>query len=573
MPRYLAVAPTFNPIDYRTRIQPLEQYKEEYDKRLDALDEQGVLADAIGGLIDEQQDPELARIYKDYSNKMNTVASDLLRTGDLRSSRQSLRELRSDYANKLVPIQQAFNSRAEAGKAFRNAKMKDPSLRGNDPLSYSLSDYMGGKNPDVFTVSGDRIYAEGLADAKAQVSRVENVMKDWGLDPKLGSQYFSRLVANGYSADQVSAALAQMAGKDITDPSSLKAIQGVNEVYDYIGGALDRLYSSSGVNNLENSADQKEIMGRALNGILAGISYYESSEYKNYDPSFWVDAELKKIKLRNEQTVQQESDNLPYDLVPLTEIQGDKEIAKAKEDRDFLSQMRAHPEQILEERSVVGPQAPSIGNARNSRVTYNPNFDRIERLAKRYNIDINGFGVTNDSGKIVVSNPQKLNELIDRITQASHREAALNIAEYNTTKNDNLINKINQRSITSRDIKKENKSGRAELTGEKLPEDGTFRLNPWMKDNELYYEYVVRDDKGNQTVYRVGPDAIDSTPIKDNNGNNVTTVTRYWLEQYKNSIQSRDYNSANIAMHNAMILAYGTAEQKAKVRSTTDSKL
>lgn len=284
MPRYSMVAPTFNPVDYKTRIQPLEQYKEEYDKRMDALDEQDILASTIGGLIDENQDPELARVYKDYNDKMVNTANELLRTGDLGSSRRALRELRSDYANKLVPIQQAFNSRAEAAKSFRDAKIKDPSLVGNNPINTNLGSWMNGKAPDTFTVSGDKVYAEGLADSKAQSARLRTVLKDWGLDENLGSQYFVQAYQYGYSADQIGEALANLAGKDLSDKSTLNGISEIRSAYGYIANALNRIGNANGVDRLQDVNDKRTVLSKGLDGILAGLSYdYKEERQKNED--------------------------------------------------------------------------------------------------------------------------------------------------------------------------------------------------------------------------------------------------------------------------------------------------
>ena len=296
MPRYTAVAPTFTPLDYKTRIAPLEQYKEEYDKRMDALDEQGVLADAIGGLIDENQDPELARTYRDYNDKMVSTAQNLLQTGDLGSSRRALGELRRDYANKLVPIQQAYNLRAEDAKADREMHRKDPSYRSNNPLDNPLSSYMNGHMPDQFGVSGDKLYAEGLADAKAQSERVHRILQDWKVDPKLGNEWYTKRIASGYNADETAAMLAEMAGVDLDNAKTQEEIKQLSQAGQYVYDAMNRIYSANGVDNLTSDTDRTHMQGRILDGIVAGLTYKESDEEKQHDPLLGLKAE----KLRRE---------------------------------------------------------------------------------------------------------------------------------------------------------------------------------------------------------------------------------------------------------------------------------
>ena len=113
MPKYLQVTPQFNPISYAERIAPLEEYQKEYDKQMDALDEQGVLADTIKGLINEEQDAELMELYNNFNNKLNSVADEIIKTGRLGNSRRYLKELRHTYIDKLLPIQTAYNQRAK----------------------------------------------------------------------------------------------------------------------------------------------------------------------------------------------------------------------------------------------------------------------------------------------------------------------------------------------------------------------------------------------------------------------------------------------------------------------------
>ena len=384
MPKYTAVAPTFTPLDYKTRIAPLEQYKEEYDKRMDALDEQGVLADAIGGLIDDKQDPELARIYNDYNDKMISTAQDLLRTGDLGSSRRALGELRKDYANKLIPIQQAYNSRAEAGKTYQSIIAKDPSYRGNNPVDDPLSAYMNGKMPDQFGISGDRVYAEGMADAKAQMTRIRQVVRDWGLDKRLNGQFFSEAYANGYDGKQVSEALAKLAGKDLRDVATQEGISEITDAFGYIQNSLKRLYESNNVGKLKNESYQKDIMNSALNGILAGMSYEYKENFKE-NSNFMTDyqrqyLDLQRGKLNKPKTGSGSSKGSPAEGTTIINDKG-KVVGsyetKSQATNDVDEKLGKKPSQKLTPKSI---------NANNIRKELSP--QTIEALFNRYRLSI-----------------------------------------------------------------------------------------------------------------------------------------------------------------------------------------
>ena len=225
MANYTIVTPQFNPVDYATRIRPLEQYKEAYDKQADALDEQAVLADAIGGLVDEGTDPALAKIYQNFSQNLQGTVSDLMESGDLGRARRDLSALRRSYASDIIPIKTAYDDRAKEAEEYRKKVMSDPTYIGTDPMSHSLDAYYKGRRPMDKGVSGELLYNMGAADAKAASSR-RVIREKWGLDKGLGSQYFSQMIYEGWSEKDVQQALKNF------DPSA--SAEDVKEASDAV---------------------------------------------------------------------------------------------------------------------------------------------------------------------------------------------------------------------------------------------------------------------------------------------------------------------------------------------------
>ena len=303
MPRYTQVTPTFTPVDYQTRIAPLEQYKDEYDKRLDKIEEQGLLADAIGGLIDENTDPELMDIYRDYSNRMQQTAKDLLDSGDLRSSRQSLIELRRDYANKLVPIQQAFNTRAEAAKSYREQKAKDPTYIGTDPLEHGLKDYMNGKMPNDKTASGAALYTLGQNASKAASGR-EIRETAWALDRKLGNQFFTKIKQEGWSQDEVMYALENLA------KSNDKSIsEDARKLIGFINDTVSNIHSINDIDSFADKRNRDASDGWILRGVIDGIGYKQEEKQQKYDATMWLDKQIKEEQLKRLRGQNEGNDN------------------------------------------------------------------------------------------------------------------------------------------------------------------------------------------------------------------------------------------------------------------------
>ena len=554
MPRYTAITPQFDPIDYQTRIRPLEQYKEEYDKRADALDEQAILADAIGGLIDENTDPGLADIYKRFSQNLGDTVSNLVETGDLGSSRRALSQLRRDYANQLVPIKTAYEDRAKEAEEYRKKKLADDTYIGTDPMSHSLSDYYKGARPNDKGLSGATLYNAGAADAKAATSR--RVLRDkWALDKGLGSQYFSQMIYQGWSQDEVMAAL-----KDFDPNASQEDVKEASDAVKYLQDAMSRISGQARLQDFGDYATDPEARAKIdeaqnyiLNGLLSGMTYDERADYKNYDPSMWLDYKIKKKKLEGEE---EGIDYLPYEIIPMADVSGMINTDKAKEDIQFLSDVLADPNFLGKEKVYYEGTPEEYGKN---------NEGELLDIAKRYGLSLNY--TKDNSGKYTIDSDSFISA--GNTIKKKIAEAALisNVAQYKTKENDNLVEAINNRAETVKGLKHVKRNGTTEAVG-KLPKGGVFRLNPKIVGTTPYFEYVITPEGAtHQEIYRVPTNAVSNV--------SEAYVTAYLaaVAAYRQNPTDANLKRANAARHNAMIDAYSAAEDAAKVRSKTDSKL
>ena len=554
MANYTIVTPQFTPVDYQTRIRPLEQYKEEYDKRADALDEQAVLADAIGGLIDENKEPELADIYNQFSQNLGNTVADFMESGDLGSSRRALSHLRRDYANQLIPIKTAYEDRAKEAEEYRKRKLADDTYIGTDPLTHSLSDYYKGRRPNDKGLSGATLYNAGAADAKAATSR--RVLRDkWALDKGLGSQYFSQMIYQGWSQDEVMAAL-----KDFDPNASQEDVKEASDAVKYLQDAVSRISGQARLQDFGDYANDPEARAKIdeaqnyiLNGLLSGMTYDEKADYKNYDPSMWLDYKIKKKKLEGEE---ESTDYLPYEIVPMADVSGIINTDKAKEDIQFLSDVLADPNFLGKEKLYYEGTPEEYGKN---------NEGQLIDIDRRYGLSLNFK--KDGSGKYTIDRDAFISA--GDAIKKKMAEAALisNVAQYKTKENDNLVEAINNRAETVKGLKHVKSNGTTEAVG-RLPKGGVFRLNPKMVGNTLYFEYVITPEGGTkQEIYRVPTNAVSNI--------SETYVSAYMqaLAEYRKNPTPSNLSRANAARHNAMIDAYNAAEDAAKVRSKTDAKL
>lgn len=581
MPRYTQVTPTFTPVDYATRIAPLEEYKDEYDKRLDKIEEQGLLADAIGGLIDENTDPELMQVYNDYSTKMQNTAKNLLDSGDLRSSRQSLLELRRDYANKLLPIQQAFNNRADAAKSFREQKAKDPTYIGTDPLSHGLKDYMNGKSPDDKSVSGAQLYAMGQSDAKAASSR--RILRDkWGLDSSLGNQYFSRMIREGWSQKEIEDALYKLSNGEATE-ADLKDASGAVR---YLQEASNRIASAYKVGDFNDDEKIAQSQAFIMNGLLSGMTYSEDDDTKSYDPAFWDKAEKEKLELKKAKgEFTQDNPELSYSITPLINING--KLIRKDDAAETLSWFKsgntnldAFSTKRIEDNDSVpkdekGNPLPYI----NSYKTYKKKTygEDLYELAKSQGVIDKNLSY-NEFKNDINSNKLTINGIIDNLESKIIQNAQMyGEARGNITDTKYFAKNINDANTTF--INDKGKVG-----NDSLIKDGKGNPVASIPEEDVEYVLPVRASqrkgirvKSNKdgSVYYINPSAFygSAVVIPTTGGGYATIPLSDAINYYYIAIDNGDNETAHYLRGEIMDQLAVYTRNRVKTQSSTDSKI
>lgn len=156
MANFSLVANTsFTRRNYDDLTKSLDKYKEEYDKQHDAINELGVNAAAIESMANEQTDPIAYNTYKQYANNLREQANMIATNGLDPNGRANLLKLKRNYAEDIIPIQTAYNRRAEQEKAQMEMLAKDPThLFDRMAATTSLDDYLANKSLSYQNYSG-----------------------------------------------------------------------------------------------------------------------------------------------------------------------------------------------------------------------------------------------------------------------------------------------------------------------------------------------------------------------------------------------------------------------------------
>lgn len=161
MPAVTVNNSTYTPFSFQEMIAPLMLYKQEYDAIDKDLTELSDQASVWEKLRDSTLDQDTYRQYDNYIKELRKVSEALYSQGLDLESRGKSRTLRSRYKSEIVPISEAYAQRQKLSEVYRDAKLKDKTLRTQrDPKDIKLSELIADPTMDWGeSFSGNELYA------------------------------------------------------------------------------------------------------------------------------------------------------------------------------------------------------------------------------------------------------------------------------------------------------------------------------------------------------------------------------------------------------------------------------
>lgn len=243
---------------FEDMLKPLAMYTEEYDRIENAIGDLDAKASVWEGMADEQRDPVSYARYKRYADDLRNQATQLSSAGLNPVINNDLLKMRRRYASEIMPIEQAYKS-LEEERALRRNNKDTSMLYALDNLS--IDDFLDGKTPNLYNISGTELYSRGAAAGKAASSRIYSA----GDEGSTLNGYYRKWVERyGYSKESMDAFRANAA-----------AIPELQQAADDI--LLERgVYDNLG----ENPQALQRARQSVLNGIIDGAVYQEKVEPK-----------------------------------------------------------------------------------------------------------------------------------------------------------------------------------------------------------------------------------------------------------------------------------------------------
>ena len=243
---------SFQPFTMQEMLVPFTAYKDAYEKTEEAYIDLSEKADKFKYLADTlDPDSKAAQIYNGYANDLKAQAEDLAHNGLSMGNRRALTNMRRRYQGEIGRLVEADTALQKEKELRRQMATKDPTmLYATDNLN--IDSYLDNNTPNLYSVSGNDLYARGAAAGKAASARIYSDPQVRALD-KYYNEYFS---TEGYSPEKM---------QEFRD--NLAAIPELQKA------AMD-IVKANRVGELgEGSANYNAALQQIINGIADGAIY------------------------------------------------------------------------------------------------------------------------------------------------------------------------------------------------------------------------------------------------------------------------------------------------------------
>lgn len=450
MPNYSLVLDTkFKPFSYQEMLAPVMAATQAHQALETEYGDLATKASVWERMANEQTDPYAYKMYKTYSEDLESMAEQLARNGLNPASRRNMLNMKSRYSSEILPIETAYKRREELAAEQRKAIAADPTLRYQRAASQmSLDDFIRNPSLDYGKSYSGALLTKQVSQAAAHYAKV--LTEEGGLE-RLGLPYqYKSKIRHGASPEEILA---------VINDAALKGHQGA---VDFLRSIRDQVLQSSGIAEWADPITKEEFKAFANQGLYSALG---QTDIKNYTDSYSMQ-EAHAINKENRKNAENEPDNnIYYRHSFKSTVDKSKDTSNLANDRDLLKEVIKNPS-LLEKTSKrvrtepLNPDAilfSETGSAKEE--TYYPYKEALERLSKKYG-DIN---IKVNDGRV----SSNLDGIIDRIN-ADIESSAIRESSYllNITQSD-LITQVLRENMGSY-YRRSNNTGLSKIENGKI---------------------------------------------------------------------------------------------------------
>lgn len=322
----------FKPFSYAEMLAPVAAATQAHQALEEEYGKLSAKANVWEEMANEQTDPYAYKMYKTYSDDLETRAEQLMRYGLNPASRKSMLDMRARYSKEIIPIETAYKRREALAQEQRQAMAKDPTLRYQRyARDMSLDDFIKSPSLDY----GSSYSGELLRKQVSQiVANYQRELTDPGKLEKLGLPYQYKI------KKQQGATSA-----DIWATINRDASMGNPEAVAFLTRMRDSALQASGVYDWASKEDLVHFQNFANLGLADAIGKSDISTVKD-DYSIAMAKAAYSGLGRSRRTRRggdsNDNDRLPYRRISTISDTDKKSMSKGKSVLEFVNGMMGH---------------------------------------------------------------------------------------------------------------------------------------------------------------------------------------------------------------------------------------
>lgn len=254
---------SFSPLTMQEMLVPFNTYKEVFENTKKEYDDLQQKADTFKYLSTAlPEGSEARKMYEGYANDLYAKSQDFMNNGLSMGNKRGLMEMKRRYQGEIGELARADEALKKEQELRRTVAAKDPSMLYKiDNLT--IDNFLNGKTPDTWGISGRELYAQAAAAGKAISSRVFSA-GDGG--KTLGGYFRDYVQRNGITQDQLDQFRDQILNDFSAEVTTLPKFQAAARMILDAEGVTDNLSGD----NLRRAQQQ------VVRGLLDGAIYTEA---------------------------------------------------------------------------------------------------------------------------------------------------------------------------------------------------------------------------------------------------------------------------------------------------------
>lgn len=241
----------FKPFSYQELLAPALMSTQAHQQVEEAYANLAAEAALAGNKANEQTDPIAYAKYKAYSDELNAIATELAKNGLTPNSRKSMFDMRTRYANEIVPIETAYATRKAQAEQQQAARLQNPTLLlGRDAATTSLDEYIKNPNMGYDSYSG-ALLTQQVSTAVANMAKTDEGRTQ--LKQLLPYQY-ETIRQRGFRPQEV-----------------MEAIMNSPNANQILTGVVENVMDASGIKNWANERTLADAYNYARMGLYNAI--------------------------------------------------------------------------------------------------------------------------------------------------------------------------------------------------------------------------------------------------------------------------------------------------------------